>query len=92
MRKTWKLDYGEMELAEANKVFGGLNSLGLEPADPKWKHRYVHEKPKIIKVPAGAEEQPPSAQKKAKNMNNARKKHNKQTLFALPEAGKTVWI
>ena len=25
-------------------------------------------------------------------MNNARKKHNKQTLFALPEAGKTVLI
>ena len=92
VKKVWNLDPGEMSLAQAKEIFGGINSLGLEPADPNFKHRSVHEKPKIINVPARAGEQPPWAQKKAKNMNNARKKHNKLTPFALPEAGKTFLI
>ena len=83
VKKDWKFDWREMPSEEARKLVGGINSLGLEPADPNMKFRYGDEQPKIIKVPAVAEEQPPSAKKNAKNMSlMAKKKHNKQPTRA----------
>ena len=76
MKKGWNIPSADnMSLAEAQKTFGRLNALGLEPADPEWKSTPgIFEKPYKSKVPARAEEQTPSAKRKAKKRSQAKKK------------------
>ena len=94
MKKGFDLPQWHDGPAEAKMFYGGLNVLGLEPADPEWKGKSGMCKfPYKGKVPARAEEQTPSAKRNARKKNQAKKNKNPQEPPEVPAfQNKTVWI